>query len=275
MAMVFTQGDVYRALRACCARFVAVMSRKSRPRLAKIAAPAVPLISLLTCSAPIESDSFESERAAMVAVIESYRGEATKVLGPQGFDPRVLEVMRTVPRHAFVPGSEQRHAYDDRPLPIGFGQTISQPLIVALMTDLLRPQPDHVILEVGTGSGYQAAVLAHLVRQVHTIEIVMPLAEQAKAKLAELGYDNVEVRAGDGYAGWKEAGPFDGILVTAGADHIPPQLVEQLKPGARMVIPVGSRHDVQYLTLVEAADDGTVQTRRLLAVRFVPLTGRR
>ena len=236
--------------------------------------PAVPLIPLLTCSAPMDADSFDSQRGAMVDVIQSYHDEVVPVLGPQGFDPQVLNVMRTVPRHAFVPASEQRYAYDDRPLPIGFGQTISQPLIVALMTNLLQPKPDHVILEVGTGSGYQAAVLAQLVRQVYTIEIVAPLAEQARTKLAELGYKNVEVRTGDGYAGWKEAGPFDGILVTAGADHIPQPLIEQLKPGARMVIPVGSRRGAQYLMLVEATGDGTYQTRKLLGVRFVPLTGR-
>jgi protein-L-isoaspartate(D-aspartate) O-methyltransferase len=211
----------------------------------------------------------------MVRVIEkNYRDEATRLLGPEGFDPRVLDAMRTVPRHTFVPVHQQRRAYDDQPVSIGFGQTISQPLIVALMTNLLKPQPDHVVLEVGTGSGYQAAVLAHLVRRVYTIEIVPPLAEQARTRLVELGYDNVEVRTGDGYIGWEEAGPFDGILVTATADHIPPRLVEQLKPGGRMVIPVGDRGSIQHLTLIEAGENGTVQTRSLLPVRFVPLTGR-
>lgn len=272
MIKALVHDEIYRFIRAYWAKYVVGKIGNARPRLRKIAAPAIPLIPLLTCPTPLDADSFESQRAAMVDIIQSYREEAARVLGPRGFDPQVLTVMRTVPRHAFIPASEQRHAYDDRPVPIGYGQTISQPLIVALMTDLLQPKPDHVILEVGTGSGYQAAVLAHLVRQVYTIEIVAPLAAQAKAQLAELGYKNVEVRSGDGYAGWKEAGPFDGILVTAGADHIPQPLIEQLKPGARMVIPVGSRYGAQYLMLVEAAGHGKFETRKLLGVRFVPLT---
>ena len=234
----------------------------------------VALILFATPSAPSLADAWDAGRAAMVETIESYRDEAKRVLGREEFDPRVLDVMRTVPRHAFIPESQQRRAYNDEPVSIGRGQTISQPLIVALMTDLLATRPDHVVLEVGTGSGYQAAVLARLVRQVYTVEIVPPLAERAKARLAEFGYGNIEVRTGDGYVGWAEAGPFDGILVTAGADHIPPRLVEQLKPGGRMVIPLGDRHGVQYLTLVEPTPSGTPHIRKLLAVRFVPLTGR-
>lgn len=243
-------------------------------RVRGFAAAAVVLVPLLICPRLVGADSFEAERAAMVGVVESYRADAVRLLGGEGFDPRVLDVMRRVPRHAFMPESQHHRAYGDHAVTIGFGQTISQPLIVALMTNLLQPEPDHTMLEVGTGSGYQAAVLAHLVRQVYTIEIVPPLAERARAKLAELGYDNVAVRTGDGYHGWEEAGPFDGILVTAGASHIPPKLVEQLKPGARMVIPVGERNSVQHLTLVEKTATGETRVRQLLPVRFVPLTGR-
>jgi protein-L-isoaspartate(D-aspartate) O-methyltransferase len=164
------------------------------------------------------------------------------------------------------------HAYRNTPLPIGYEQTISQPYIVALMTDLLDVRPEHVVLEVGTGSGYQAAVLGELVRQVYTIEIVVPLAEQAKRQLAELGYGNVSVRAGDGYLGWPEHGPFDRIIVTAGASHVPQPLIEQLKPGGRMVIPVGRSINRLDLTVVEKGKNGKLKRRRILPVAFVPLT---
>jgi len=221
------------------------------------------------------ADSLEAERAAMVRAIESYRARLPEPLAREGFDARVLEAMRAVPRHEFVPERLARRAYEDRPLPIGQGQTISQPLIVALMTSLLRPAPDHVVLEVGTGSGYQAAVLSALVRRVHTIEIVPELAASARDRLKALGYDDVEVRAGDGYHGWAEAAPFDGIMVTAGADRVPPRLLRQLRPGGRLVMPLGDPWGMQHLTVVELDAEGRVHTERLLPVRFVPLTRER
>lgn len=187
-------------------------------------------------------------------------------------DEAVLDAMRTVPRHEFVAESQRDNAYADSPLPIGHGQTISQPYIVALMTELLDVDEDDVVLEIGTGSGYQAAVLAEIVTKVYTIEIVEPLAKSATTRLSDLDYNNVETKHGDGYFGWKEHGPFDGIVVTAAASHIPPPLVEQLKPGARMVIPVGPPFGNQQLFVLEKKTDGSVTQRSLLAVRFVPLT---
>jgi protein-L-isoaspartate(D-aspartate) O-methyltransferase len=187
-------------------------------------------------------------------------------------DEAVLDAMRTVPRHKFVAESQRDNAYADSPLPIGHGQTISQPYIVALMTELLGVDADDVVLEIGTGSGYQAAVLAEIAKQVYTIEIVEPLAKSAKSLLSDLKYANVETKHGDGYFGWKEHAPFDGIVVTAAASHIPPPLVEQLKPGARMVIPVGPPFGNQQLFVLQKNADGSVTQRSVLAVRFVPLT---
>jgi protein-L-isoaspartate(D-aspartate) O-methyltransferase len=213
-----------------------------------------------------------SEREAMVATIEAHARYADGALGRSAIDPRVLEVLRRVPRHAFVPAAEAPHAYADRPLPIGYGQTISQPFIVALMTDLLATAPDHMVLEIGTGSGYQAAVLAELVRQVHTIEIIPALADEAERRLRQLDYRNVSVHRGDGYFGLPEAAPFDGIIVTAAsAGGIPPPLLDQLRPGGRMVIPVGGGFALQHLVLVDKAPDGKVRTRQTLPVAFVPL----
>lgn len=186
-------------------------------------------------------------------------------------DPLVIRAMETVERHQFVDDKLKPYAYDDRPLPIGNGQTISQPYIVALMTQLVEPKPDSVALDVGTGSGYQAAVLAEIVDKVYSIEIVEPLAEQAGKRLKRLGYDNVEVRAGDGYKGWKEHAPFDIIILAAAPDHIPEPLIEQLAPGGKLILPVG-RHR-QLLTLVEKDTDGAVQTRTVAPVVFVPMTG--
>lgn len=190
-------------------------------------------------------------------------------------NPRVLAAMRAVPRHLFVPASQRAHAYEDRPLPIGEGQTISQPSLVALMTHLLRPERGDVMLEVGTGSGYQAAILSRLVERVYTIEIVEPLARSASDRLSRLGFDNVRVRHGDGYAGWPQHAPFDGIIVTAGAPHVPQPLVEQLKPGGRMVIPVGPADSVQHLLLITKQSSGTVHREAIIPVRFVPLTRKR
>lgn len=193
--------------------------------------------------------------------------------GAAHVDARVLAVMGKVPRHEFVSPDQQPHAYENRPLPIGYGQTISQPYIVAAMTELLNLKPDHVVLEIGSGSGYQAAVLAELARAVHTIEIVAPLAQQAAERLRRLGYASVHTRTGDGYFGWPEAAPFDAIIVTAAASHVPPPLLRQLKPGGRMVIPVGAPFLTQQLMLVEKGSDGSLKTRQMMAVRFVPLTG--
>lgn len=186
-------------------------------------------------------------------------------------DQEVLGAMLAVPRHEFVPEEHRNLAYADRPLPIGEGQTISQPYIVALMTELLRIEPGDRVLEVGTGSGYQAAVASHLADSVLTIEIFESLAENAKRRLGRLGYRNIVVRQGDGYFGWSERAPFDAIVVTAAAGHIPPPLVRQLKPDGRMVIPVGGAFQTQRLVLVEKRPDGTTTTRNLLPVRFVPL----
>jgi protein-L-isoaspartate(D-aspartate) O-methyltransferase len=189
-------------------------------------------------------------------------------------DARVLAAMRKVPRHRFVPPEYLAQAYNDHPLPIGLGQTISQPYIVAKMTELAAPKREHRALEIGTGSGYQAAVLAELVAEVFTIEIVEPLGLEAKERLRALGYRNVEVRIGDGYAGWPEKAPFDIVLVTAAAPHIPQPLIEQLKPGGRMVIPVGEAGGVQTLLLITKGDKGPrdIRTREIIPVQFVPLT---
>ncbi len=192
--------------------------------------------------------------------------------GRRLFDAAVTAAMARIERHRFVPEALQPDAYRNRPLPIGYGQTISQPYIVALMTDLLDPRPGQIALEVGTGSGYQAAVLAELGLTVHTMEIIEPLAKSARARLAALGYDKVRVRWGDGYNGWPNHAPFDAIIVTAVGDHIPPPLIAQLKPGGRMVIPVGARFMTQQLVLVKKDATGKVTTRQLLPVAFVPLT---
>ena len=182
-----------------------------------------------------------------------------------------LSAMRKVERHKLVPQNVRSRAYADSPLPIGYGQTISQPYIVAFMTETILPEKDHKVLEIGTGSGYQAAVLAEIVSEVYTIEIVEELGERAKKDLEELGYKNIHVRTGDGYYGWEEHAPFDAIVVTAAAEYIPPALVEQLKDGGRMIIPVGSNFMTQHLVLVEK-NDGRVRTRNLMPVRFVPFT---
>lgn len=186
-------------------------------------------------------------------------------------DPRVREVMRRVPRHQFVSPALAAQAYADHPLPIGHGQTISQPYIVALMTQLAVPRPDSRVLDIGTGSGYQAAVLAELSRQVYSIEILKPLADEATGRLAQLGYKNVTVRHGDGYGGWPEHAPFDAIIVAAAPDHVPQPLVDQLAPGGRLVIPVGRFY--QQLIVVEKDRDGRTHRRTTIDCRFVPLTG--
>jgi protein-L-isoaspartate(D-aspartate) O-methyltransferase len=208
------------------------------------------------------------------AIRDSVRDSASYT-GRSELSEQVMGAMAAVPREEFVLPAYRHMAYRNSPLPIAAGQTISQPLIVALMTELLEPQPTDVILEVGTGSGYQAAVLAELVDHVYSIEIIEELATSAAATLKRLDYDNVSVRAGDGYAGWPEHAPFDGIIVTAAAEHLPPPLLKQLKPGGKLVIPVGEHNGYQELLVVEVDADGEVSRKSVLPVRFVPLTGER
>ena len=234
------------------------------------------LLGLLLTGAPFTAraeDEFVEERQRMVEAIAALTKETSLETGRAQLDPRVMAAMSKVPRHLFVPPEERDRAYKNRPLPIGYGQTISQPYIVALMTDLMRLEPDDKVLEIGTGSGYQAAILAELGKEVYTIEIIEPLAKQAQERLPTLGYKHVEIRVGDGYYGWEEHAPFDAILVTAATSHIPPPLVRQLKPGGRMVIPVGTHFLTQYLMLVNKAQDGSISMQQILPVRFVPLTG--
>jgi protein-L-isoaspartate(D-aspartate) O-methyltransferase len=212
------------------------------------------------------------ERAAMVETIKTYARSRAVVLGQLALSERVLEAMGQTQRHLFIPERSCSVAYADMPVPIGQGQTISQPFIVALMTELAAVAPDHVVLEIGTGSGYQAAILAHLVRKVCTIEIVPQLAEAAAKTLRDQGYDKVSVRLGDGYAGWPECGPFDAIVVTAALGEVPPPLIEQLKVGGRLVMPVGAEHGTQHLTVVEKIAPDKTTTRAVAPVRFVPFT---
>ena len=221
--------------------------------------------------AEADDDTAEA-RAEMIEVIEWHARDLSDLFEDGAIAPEILDVMGDLERHRFIPEDNRDLAYDDRPVRIGYGQTISQPLIVALMTHLLETEPGDVVLEIGTGSGYQAAVLAPLVGEVCTIEIIRALGERAEALFGDLGLNNVRSKVADGYHGWPDCGPFDAIVVTAAADHVPPPLVEQLKPGGRMVIPVGNPFAVQYLTIVEKTAAGEIQTRQLLPVRFVPLT---
>lgn len=220
-----------------------------------------------------EKDALFEARQRMVDGIVGNVVETASQLGRDRLNPRVLDALRSVKRHEFVPPENRGRAYKNRPLSIGHGQTISQPYMVAIMTDLLDLDPGDKVLEIGTGSGYQAAMLAELTDKVFTIEIIAPLGEAAAKRLRKLHYDNIETRVGDGYYGWKEQAPFDAIIVTAAASHIPPPLIRQLKPGGRMVVPVGSRFMTQELLLVEKSTLGDVTTRQLLPVIFVPLTG--
>ncbi len=218
-------------------------------------------------------DQYAEARRKMVEAIQADVRETSFYINKKRLDPRVMSVMGRVERHKFVPGSERSWAYANRPLPIGHGQTISQPYIVALMTDLIGVNPGDKVLEIGTGSGYQAAVLAEMGAEVFSIEIIAPLARDAANRLTDLGYDQVKNRQGDGFYGWQEEAPFDAIVVTAAAGHIPPPLIRQLKPGGLMVIPVGSRFMVQQLVLIVKDSSGSITTRQILPVRFVPLTG--
>ncbi|MBN1512678.1 MAG: protein-L-isoaspartate(D-aspartate) O-methyltransferase [Phycisphaerae bacterium] len=222
-----------------------------------------------TTSAPAEwprprTDERKIERERMARQQIEFRGVK---------DDNVLEAMRNVPRHWFVPTDQSRYAYADTPLPIGEGQTISQPYIVALMTEGLGVKPEHKVLEIGTGSGYQAAVLNELTPHVYTIEIVEPLAKRAAETFKDRGYTSIQARCGDGYAGWAEAAPFDAIIVTCAPTRIPQPLVDQLKPGGKICIPVGREHESQRLTLVTKREDGLLEYKTLEDVRFVPMTG--
>ena len=231
------------------------------------------LLLMLSSTITATEDDYANQREKMLRVIEADVHATSKYLKKESLNPKVIEAMKTVPRHALVPFRQRKYAYLNRPLPIGYGQTISQPYIVAIMTDLLNPKPNHKVLEIGTGSGYQAAILSRLVQKVYTIEIIEALGKRAQKDISELGYTNIEMRIGDGYYGWEEHAPFDGIVVTAAASHVPPPLIQQLKPGGRMIIPVGSRFLTQQLLLVTKDEKGTLSTRQLLPVQFVPLTG--
>lgn len=215
----------------------------------------------------------QADREEMLRTIEEEFALTRHLTGRATPTPEVLAAMGQVPRDEFVPEDLRREAFANHPLPIGAGQTISQPFIVALMTDLLEPRPQDRVLEVGTGSGYQAAILSQLVRSVYSVEIVPALAESAARRLERLGYGNVAARRGDGYLGWAEHAPYDGIVVTAAAPYVPPALVEQLRPGGRLVIPVGQPYQHQELLLVVKDESGQRQTTRVLTVAFVPLVG--
>ncbi len=237
----------------------------------KMAAGAL-LVAALT--AALAQDRHDAERRRMLDDIARTTYQTRIETGRATLSIRVMDAMGRVPRHRLVSPGDEHEAYRNRPLSIGHGQTISQPFIVALMTDLLEVQPGHRVLEVGTGSGYQAAVLAELGARVYTIEIVEPLARAAAQRLGELGYRDVVTRIGDGYQGWPEHAPFDAIVVTAAARELPTPLTDQLKPGGRIVIPLGDPSGVQTLHVVEKSPEGRLVRRPVLAVRFVPLTGR-
>ncbi len=230
--------------------------------------------SLLIWLFPLISFSATADQRAMENLFEEIQRDTQETRGYTGraaLADSVLDAMRRVDRALFVPEGSELYAWENRPLPIGYGQTISQPFIVALMTDLLDLEPGHRVLELGTGSAYQAAVLSELVAEVYTIEIVPELAASAASRLDRLGYANVQVRSGDGWHGWPEAAPFDRIIVTAVAEEVPPKLLEQLKTGGRLVMPIGPRYGGQNLTVIEKSEDG-LQEQQVLPVQFVPLT---
>jgi protein-L-isoaspartate(D-aspartate) O-methyltransferase len=235
---------------------------------------ALGLVAALAGGGAQGQEPYARERAALLREIAAMARETGAETGRPVFSARVMAAMAKVPRHRFVSASYGALAYANRPLPIGHGQTISQPYIVALMTELLNSKVEDAVLEIGTGSGYQAAVLAELVANVYSIEIVEPVGINAAAQLQQLGYVNIHTRIGDGYNGWPEHAPFDAIIVTAAAMRVPPALVAQLKSGGRMVIPVGGEGAVQFLQVMVKQADGSISTQRSLPVRFVPLTRR-
>jgi protein-L-isoaspartate(D-aspartate) O-methyltransferase len=217
------------------------------------------------------SQDFAAQRARMAAEVDAMYAETQAHTGLSRMSGPVRRAMEKVERHRLVPPAQAAHAYRNHPLPIGSGQTISQPYIVALSTDLLGLSPQSVVLDVGTGSGYQAAVLAELASKVYSIEVVRPLGDAARKRLEELGYGNIEVSIGDGYLGWPEKAPFDAIVVAAAAPKVPQALLDQLKPGGRLVIPVGADGDIQHLMVYTRRADGSADEKRVLPVRFVPL----
>lgn len=239
------------------------------------ALPGALALLVLAFAAKADETHYQDKRAAMVETIKAHARALKAFVGKDGLSAPVLAAMARTKRHLFVPERARALAYLDRPLAIGHGQTISQPFIVAAMTELAGVEPGDTVLEIGTGSGYQAAILARLAKKVCTIEIVRPLGEIAERLLRELGYDNVSVRIGDGYKGWPDCGPFDAIVVTAALGHVPPPLIEQLKTGGRLIMPVGPVGAVQYLTVVEKTAAGKTTSRRVGAVRFVPFTRKR
>jgi len=228
------------------------------------------LMALLLSSLGLASEPARDEKQEELQKQTRLRMVETQIRRRGVKNKTVLAAMRNVPRHEFVPQKLRALSYEDRPLPIGHGQTISQPYIVAYMSELLTPKKEHKVLEVGTGSGYQAAVLGEIVSKVYTIEVIEELGKSAKARLANLEYKNIEVKIADGYHGWKEHAPFDSIIVTCAADHVPPPLVQQLKPGGKMCIPVGPVFYEQQLVLVTKRKDGSVRSKSVLPVRFVP-----
>ena len=215
--------------------------------------------------------SLERLRQRMLADIESEVAYTRRMIGRDHLDPRVMDAMRQVPREEFVPPNLRHAAFDNGPLPVGYGQTISQPYIVALMTDLLELQAEHTVLEIGTGCGYQSAILSTLCHQVYSMEVVAQLSEATQLRLDEMGYANVELKVGNGYLGWPEHAPYDGIIVTAAADQVPQALVDQLRPGGRLVIPVGQPYSYQELLLVKKDDDGEIHNQHIIGVAFVPM----
>jgi protein-L-isoaspartate(D-aspartate) O-methyltransferase len=233
---------------------------------------ALGLVAALTGGGAQAQDPYARERAALLREIAAMARDTGRDTGRAVFSAPVMAAMAKVPRHRFVPATYGALAYANRPLPIGNGQTISQPYIVALMTELLDAKAGDAVLEIGTGSGYQAAVLAELVASVYSIEIIEPIGKSAAALLQQMGYTNIHTRIGDGYNGWPEHAPFDAIIVTAAATHVPPALVAQLKPGGRMVIPVGGQGEAQILQVMVKQADGSISTQRSLPVLFVPLT---
>ena len=243
---------------------------RMRERAAVCRAGAMAVLLAHSASA-VAADGYEDARHAMLADIRATTADTRDYTGLARLDDRVMRAMAAVPRHEFVPAALREFAYLNRPLPIGEGQTISQPYIVALMTQLAGVEADDVVLEVGTGSGYQAAVLAQLARHVYSVEIIEALGQRAKQTLARLGVDNVSVKIGDGYQGWAERAPYDAIVVTAAPEAMPPRLLEQLKPGARLVAPVGPQRRAQSLRVVEKNEAGGIEVKDILPVAFVPM----
>lgn len=231
------------------------------------------LLSSTLLDAGLIEYQFDKARKSMVETIEKEVKETRGYLGKEKLSKKTIYAMGNVKRHKFVPLINRISSYNNRPFPIGYGQTISQPYIVAVMTDMLNLKHSDKVLEIGTGSGYQAAVLAEIVQKVYTIEVISELGVAAAKRLERLGYNNVKTKIDDGYYGWKENGPYDAIIVTAAATHIPPPLLKQLKPGGRMIIPVKSFYYVQHLILISKDQKGSITTRQILPVRFVPLTG--